>query len=122
MYNFSILFVFAQILHSSVTGHSASSLTRSSKSLADFMQDLENDIIDSPVSSPRQSGQDLGVEMVEEPTDQVFETPRKPETDIVKLAARTVSWVHGLTFYSLVIAGNNSESVVGFFFFFFITR
>ncbi|XP_041353753.1 ral GTPase-activating protein subunit alpha-1-like isoform X2 [Gigantopelta aegis] len=86
----SCLYKVFRILHSSVTGHSASSLTRSSKSLADFMQDLEGDMCDSPGGSPRQSSHESGVEMVDEPKDPVFETPRKPETDIVKLAARTL--------------------------------
>ncbi|KAK7504780.1 hypothetical protein BaRGS_00003808 [Batillaria attramentaria] len=79
-----------RVLHSAVTGHSSSSLSRVSKSLADFMQDTDfNNIWESQVPDRRPAN---GVAI-----DQVPEIPKSPlssvpktETDIVKLAARTL--------------------------------
>ncbi|CAL1547567.1 unnamed protein product [Lymnaea stagnalis] len=90
-----------RVLHSAVTGHSSSSLTRVSKSLSDFLQDTDfNNIWDIQAggqSWPSQRPFSADTTLVEplleqgrQPSAQQSELGRKPETDIVKLAARAL--------------------------------
>ncbi|XP_070180609.1 ral GTPase-activating protein subunit alpha-1-like isoform X3 [Littorina saxatilis] len=86
----SCMYKVFRVLHSAVTGHSSSSLSRVSKSLADFMQDTDfTNIWDSHVPDRRPANGvavDLAPESVRAPTVPVPKT----ETDIVKLAARSL--------------------------------
>ncbi|XP_067682813.1 ral GTPase-activating protein subunit alpha-1-like isoform X5 [Haliotis asinina] len=89
----SCIYKVFRVLHSAVTGHSAASLSRTSKSLADFIQDLDTDnIVDSQSTSSGGSPKMTYDGPTEPVTDQpkTTDAPRKPETDIVKLAARTM--------------------------------
>ncbi|ESO85701.1 hypothetical protein LOTGIDRAFT_210880 [Lottia gigantea] len=88
-----------KVLHAAVTGHSSTSLPRSANSLSDFMSDSDfNNVTDShsPTinSSPKSYASDsvLEEQILKTPdTPNVFDQPRQPpETDIVKLAARTL--------------------------------
>ena len=79
-----------QVLHSAVTGHSSSSLSRVSKSLADFMQDSEFNIWDSGVAD-RRPANGIAVGQAAEAVKTPLMSVPKTETDIVKLAARSVS-------------------------------
>ena len=79
-----------QVLHSAVTGHSSSSLSRVSKSLADFMQDTDfTNIWDSSVPD-RRPANGVAVDQAAEAVKTPLMSVPKTETDIVKLAARTV--------------------------------
>ncbi|XP_025103645.1 ral GTPase-activating protein subunit alpha-1-like isoform X4 [Pomacea canaliculata] len=79
-----------RVLHSAVTGHSSSSLSRVSKSLADFMQDTDfNNIWDSQ-SQERKPANGVTVDQATETYKSAILSVPKTETDIVKLAARSL--------------------------------
>ncbi|XP_055956917.1 uncharacterized protein LOC126821569 [Patella vulgata] len=93
-----------RVLHSAVTGHSTTSLPRSANSLSDFMQDSDfSNVTDnnpavvnsSPKSHTSESILEDVTNLPEAPN--VFDPPCKPETDIVKLAARTEAPGGGVT-------------------------
>ncbi|KAK6182371.1 hypothetical protein SNE40_010078 [Patella caerulea] len=93
----SCLYKVFRVLHSAVTGHSTTSLPRSANSLSDFMQDSDfSNVTDnnpavvnsSPKSHTSESVLEDLTNLPEAPN--VFDPPCKPETDIVKLAARTL--------------------------------
>lgn len=96
-----------QVLHSAVTGHSSSSLTRVSKSLSDFLLDTDFTNIwetqagfvgaaSLPSSFQRPFSADSTLsEPISDPgrmsSPHQHDQGRKSETDIVKLAARAVT-------------------------------
>ncbi|CAG5136422.1 unnamed protein product, partial [Candidula unifasciata] len=101
----SCIYKVFRVLHSAVTGHSSSSLTRVSKSLSDFL--LETDFTNiwetqggsaspwSTVTTQRPfSANATLADAVTDPSrltsSKQLEQGRKPETDIVKLAARAL--------------------------------
>ncbi|XP_035826426.1 ral GTPase-activating protein subunit alpha-1 [Aplysia californica] len=104
----SCIYKVFRVLHSAVTGHSSSSLTRVSKSLSDFLLDTDfTNIWDTqsgsltPQPGPSSASQrpfSADATLADAATDQTrpslasqhSETGRKPETDIVKLAARAL--------------------------------
>ncbi|KAL8608299.1 hypothetical protein ACOMHN_042166 [Nucella lapillus] len=79
-----------RVLHSAVTGHSSSSLSRVSKSLADFMLDTDfTNIWDSQVPD-RRPANGVAIDQAAEATKNPLPSVPKTETDIVKLAARSM--------------------------------
>ncbi|BFZ11585.1 hypothetical protein BsWGS_14624 [Bradybaena similaris] len=101
----SCIYKVFRVLHSAVTGHSSSSLTRVSKSLSDFLLDTDFTNIwetQGGTSSPRAtsttqrpfSANATLADAVTDPSrlmaSKQLEQGRKPETDIVKLAARAL--------------------------------
>ncbi|XP_055879751.1 ral GTPase-activating protein subunit alpha-2-like isoform X3 [Biomphalaria glabrata] len=97
----SCIYKVFRVLHSAVTGHSSSSLTRVSKSLSDFLQDTDyNNIWEQGVSmsAPQQRPFSADTTLTDPLADSAkqssggpqVEPARKPETDIVKLAARAL--------------------------------
>ncbi|KAH9496143.1 Ral GTPase-activating protein subunit alpha-1 [Bulinus truncatus] len=96
----SCIYKVFRVLHSAVTGHSSSSLTRVSKSLSDFLQDTDYNNIweaqgSSPAAQPRpfsadQTLADPLLDSTRQSSSPQSEPVRKPETDIVKLAARAL--------------------------------
>ena len=84
-----------QVLNAAVTGHTTASLSRGCYSLSDFNPENEMDgNTQSGLSTSKlYSGEPTESATVENPKGLCpFETPVKPETDILKLAARTVSF------------------------------
>ncbi|GFR74888.1 Ral GTPase-activating protein subunit alpha-1 [Elysia marginata] len=102
----SCIYKVFRVLHSAVTGHSSSSLTRVSKSLSDFLLDTDYTNIwetsqnISSGSAPTSSAQrpfSADASLTDAMTDPGHSLPlpqadsvRKSETDIVKLAARAL--------------------------------
>ncbi|XP_076442581.1 ral GTPase-activating protein subunit alpha-1-like isoform X3 [Babylonia areolata] len=79
-----------RVLHSAVTGHSSSSLSRVSKSLADFMLDTDfTNIWDSQVPD-RRPANGVALDQAAEALKNPLPSVPKTETDIVKLAARSM--------------------------------
>lgn len=82
------------MLNAAVTGHTTASLSRGCYSLSDFNPeaDIDGNTQTGISSSKLYSGEMTESATVENPKGLCpFETPVKPETDILKLAARTVS-------------------------------
>ena len=117
-----------------MTGHSSSSLTRVSKSLSDFLLDTDYTNIwetsqsnssGGPQASSSQRPFSADATLAEAMTDPGHSLPipqadsvRKSETDIVKLAARSVSGVQDF----IEIPGWATSGFIrnsGFFFFYF---
>ncbi|XP_059157319.1 ral GTPase-activating protein subunit alpha-1-like isoform X3 [Physella acuta] len=90
----SCIYKVFRVLHSAVTGHSSSSLTRVSKSLSDFLSDSDFINIWEPQSGsahrPFSAETSLSDPLTETGRSQQAELVRKPETDIIKLAARAL--------------------------------
>ncbi|GFO04867.1 ral GTPase-activating protein subunit alpha-1, partial [Plakobranchus ocellatus] len=102
----SCIYKVFRVLHSAVTGHSSSSLTRVSKSLSDFLLDTDytniwdtaqTSLAGGPQASAAQRPFSADASLAEAMTDPGHTLPlpqadtiRKPETDIVKLAARAL--------------------------------